>query len=197
VKQAARARLENASDLMARELLGIAINGESESNRLAATRDALDRSGLRPPSEVVLSQGKPYEEIFDDIASGSRSESRAARGFPDESIEPIDFDSDRQAPAPVESEEPLRAPESEDLHGGHRRYRVDHVTGYEAFERAATFTLVSTESIELCSRPKRQAHQHLCWLGYLYDESTRQFRILPGAQGHNARPEAVFGRWCG
>jgi hypothetical protein len=85
VKRAARARLENAADLMAKQLLGIALTAEGEAVKLAAIRDALDRAGLKPPAEVVLSQGetKPYEELFDDIAGGSRAESRRARGFPD------------------------------------------------------------------------------------------------------------------
>lgn len=85
VKRAARARLENAADLMAKQLLGIALTADSEAVKLAAIRDALDRSGLKPPAEVVLSQGeaKPYEELFDDIAGGSRAESRRARGVPD------------------------------------------------------------------------------------------------------------------
>ncbi len=83
VKRAARARLENAADLMARQLLGLALTAESEGVQLAAVKDALDRGGLKAPSEVVLSQGeqKPYEELFDGIFSGSREESRAARGY--------------------------------------------------------------------------------------------------------------------
>jgi hypothetical protein len=78
VKAAARARLENAADLMAKQLLGIAVGAQSEPVKLAATRDALDRAGLKPPSEVVLSQGEsaPYEQIFDGIADISREESR-------------------------------------------------------------------------------------------------------------------------
>ncbi|WP_141120053.1 hypothetical protein [Mycobacterium malmoense] len=63
----ARARLQNAADLMARELLGIALTADAESVKLAAIRDALDRAGLRPPSELVLSQAKPYETVFDSI----------------------------------------------------------------------------------------------------------------------------------
>jgi hypothetical protein len=74
VKQAARTRLENAADLMAKQLLGIALTADNEGVKLAAIRDALDRAGLKPPSEVVLSQGesKPYEQVFDGIYSGPR-----------------------------------------------------------------------------------------------------------------------------
>ncbi|WP_155764239.1 hypothetical protein [Mycobacterium colombiense] len=71
VKMAARARLENAADRMAKELLGMAIDPDiSAAVKLAAIRDALDRAGLKAPNEVVLSQGTaPYEEIFDSISS--------------------------------------------------------------------------------------------------------------------------------
>lgn len=84
VKAAARVRLENAADLMAKKLLGIAISGESETVRLSAIRDALDRAGLKPPAEVVLSQGetKPYETVFESIGGDS-----AAAGFPSAPIE--------------------------------------------------------------------------------------------------------------
>jgi hypothetical protein len=90
IKQAARTRLDNAADRMARELLGFALAGETEHLRLIAIRDALDRIGITKPTEVILSQGdgKPYEEVFDEIAGASRAESRRARGF----LEPDAFD---------------------------------------------------------------------------------------------------------
>lgn len=80
VKRAARARLENAADLMAQQLLRIATSADSEAVRLNAIRDALDRSGLKAPSEVVLSQGeaaKPYEAVFDSIGGDPET-----AGFP-------------------------------------------------------------------------------------------------------------------
>ncbi|QZA16483.1 hypothetical protein K3U93_17650 [Mycobacterium malmoense] len=63
VKMAARARLENAADRMAKELLGMAVDPDiSSAVKLSAIRDALDRAGLKAPNEVVLSQGTaPYE----------------------------------------------------------------------------------------------------------------------------------------
>lgn len=98
VKRAARARLENAADLMAKQLLRIALTADNESVALSAVKDALDRGGLKPPSEVVLSQGeqKPYEELFEGIAGGSRAESRKARGI---------SDPDTYSPAPESKEE--------------------------------------------------------------------------------------------
>ena len=84
IKAKARQRLEEAADRMARELLGIATSAESGAVRLSAIKDALDRAGLKPPTTVELGGRTAFEEIFDDIASGSRAESRAARGIPDE-----------------------------------------------------------------------------------------------------------------
>ena len=90
VKQAARARLDNAADRMAKKLLGLAEGAESETVQLQATNSALDRAGLKAPSEVVLSQGSAFDDVFDEISGGSRAESRRARGYPDE---PDSFDS--------------------------------------------------------------------------------------------------------
>lgn len=78
VKQAARIRLENAADLMAKQLLGIALTADSEGVKLAAIRDALDRAGLKAPSEVVLSQGESrlaFETVFDSIGGNPPDES--------------------------------------------------------------------------------------------------------------------------
>lgn len=89
VKQAARARIENATDRMAKELLGMAIDPDmAPAVKLSAIKDALDRGGLKAPETVVLSAGQQsgFEEIFDDIASGSRAASRAARGIADNSL---------------------------------------------------------------------------------------------------------------
>ena len=83
VKRAARARIENATDLVAKELIVIALSGDSDATRVTAIKDLLDRGGLKAPSEVVLSPGNraPYEDVFDDISGGSRADSRARRGL--------------------------------------------------------------------------------------------------------------------
>jgi hypothetical protein len=80
VKEAARIRLEHAADLMAKQLLEIALAGDTDTVKLAAIRDALDRAGLKAPSEVILSQGepKPYEVIFDRIGGTPPDESVSA-----------------------------------------------------------------------------------------------------------------------
>jgi hypothetical protein len=83
VKRAARARIENATDLVAKELIVIALSGDSDATRVTAIKDLLDRGGLKAPSEVVLSPGHraPYEDVFDDISGGGRADSRARRGL--------------------------------------------------------------------------------------------------------------------
>jgi hypothetical protein len=137
VKRAARARLENAADLMAKQLLGIAIGAESEAVKLAAIRDALDRAGLRPPSEVVLSQGetKPYEELFEGIASGSRAESRRARGVPDseDHFAGLSVGTERQSPNPPTQQDPADPNQPADTLL--RRESLDPTTDTRDFDR--------------------------------------------------------------
>ena len=89
VKAKARQRLEDAADRMARELLKMAVDENvSDAVKLAAIRDALDRAGLSARTAVSVAIGpKPWEQIFDDIVGGSRAESRARRGVPDDGLD--------------------------------------------------------------------------------------------------------------
>jgi hypothetical protein len=60
----------------------------SDAVKLAAIRDALDRAGLSARTAVsVAIAPQPWEQIFDDITGGSRAESRARRGMPDDGLE--------------------------------------------------------------------------------------------------------------
>ena len=63
VRRKARERIELAADRMARELLNIATEGESEAVKLNAVRDALDRAGLGAKAEVSL-EVKPWERLL-------------------------------------------------------------------------------------------------------------------------------------
>ncbi|BBZ55905.1 hypothetical protein [Mycolicibacterium phocaicum] len=84
VQRTARARLENAADRMAKELLGMAIDPNvADSVKLAAIKDALDRGGLKAPNQVVVSAGQTtgFDEIYTDVFTGTRAESRRARGM--------------------------------------------------------------------------------------------------------------------
>ena len=70
---------------MARQLLNIADSAESETVRLAAIKDALDRAGLRPPTQaeitVAASGPKPWQQLVSGMALTTREESRAKRGM--------------------------------------------------------------------------------------------------------------------
>ncbi|TAM64115.1 hypothetical protein [Mycobacterium sp.] len=84
VRCKAKERLELAADRMAKELLGIATDGQSEAVKLNAIRDALDRAGLGAKTEVSL-ELKPWEQLMGDIAGVatiSRAEHRAQQGRP-------------------------------------------------------------------------------------------------------------------
>jgi len=86
VKHKARQRLEEASDRLALELLNMATDPTvSESVRLSAIKDALDRGGVSAKSAVDIEVGppKPWEQIidgFNEITAGSRDEFRRNRG---------------------------------------------------------------------------------------------------------------------
>ncbi|WP_255795332.1 hypothetical protein [Mycobacteroides abscessus] len=87
VRNKARIRVENASNRLMGKLIDFAFDDTKPPDiQLRAIQNALDRAGLKPPAEVVISPGeaKPYETVFDSIGTYSREESRAARGYTDE-----------------------------------------------------------------------------------------------------------------
>lgn len=76
VKEAARIRVENASNRLMGKLIEFAFDDTKPPDvQLKAIQNSLDRAGLKPPAEVVLAQGeaKPYETVFDSIG-GNPSE---------------------------------------------------------------------------------------------------------------------------
>ena len=80
-KLAARRRLDEAADRMAKELLGIATGAESEAVKLSAVKDVLDRAGLKPPAQVELSAKPPdpYEELLGDVMQITRAQHEAMK----------------------------------------------------------------------------------------------------------------------
>jgi hypothetical protein len=96
VKRRARQRLDEAADLLARELLLLAKGAESETVQLGAIRDALDRVGLTGKSTVEVEHTlRPWEAVLASVRgvrSGSRAEHRERRGLP--ALPPADEDDD-------------------------------------------------------------------------------------------------------
>jgi hypothetical protein len=83
---AARARLSNAADRLAKELLRMATDDNvSDSVKLAAIRDALDRGGLSVKQEVELT-ARSYQQIFEgmSVETGSRADYRRSQGIESE-----------------------------------------------------------------------------------------------------------------
>ncbi|OBI95026.1 hypothetical protein [Mycobacterium asiaticum] len=78
-REAARIRVENASNRLMGKLIEFAFDDTKPPDvQLKAIQNSLDRAGLKPPAEVVLSQGesKPaFETVFDSISAMPLDES--------------------------------------------------------------------------------------------------------------------------
>ena len=77
VKASARIRVENAQHRLIGKLIEFAFDDAKPPDvQLRAIRDALDRGGLKPPSEVVLSQGQQktgFEQVWESIGGDPES----------------------------------------------------------------------------------------------------------------------------
>lgn len=70
VKEAARIRLEMASNRLVGKLVEIAFDDSRPAAvQLDAIKDSLNRAGLTKPAQVEVGPIKPFEEVFDSIAS--------------------------------------------------------------------------------------------------------------------------------
>lgn len=86
IKEAARIRVEMASDRLMGKLIEIAYDdARPAAVQLDAIKDSLNRAGLTKPAQVEVGPIKAHETVFDDIFSGPRAESRRARGIEDAS----------------------------------------------------------------------------------------------------------------
>jgi hypothetical protein len=115
VKSAARARLENAADRMARELLQMADSAESEAVKLNAIRDALDRAGLGAKSEVTV-ELRPWERLLQDVTGVgwgmTRADHRAHQGALVVNVD------DQPQPQPAIGDGPTHDDDDEPTHDG-------------------------------------------------------------------------------
>lgn len=82
----------------------LADNAKSEDVRLRATNSALDRAGLKAPTQVEVGVKQPYEELIESIAgiaTISRAESLARRGL---APEPTALAGPTDPNAPIDAE---------------------------------------------------------------------------------------------
>lgn len=95
VMNKARIRLEMAANrLVGKELEFAFDDTKPPAVQLDAVKDSLNRVGLVKPAQVEFGPIKPYEEIFDGIASVTREDSRKSRGVTDDSFDLVDYQQD-------------------------------------------------------------------------------------------------------
>ena len=81
IKNKARIRVENASNRLMGKLIEFAFDDtKPPDTQLKAIQNALDRAGLKPPTEIAVGPPAAFEEVYEAIAGGTRAESRRARG---------------------------------------------------------------------------------------------------------------------
>ncbi|SIM83045.1 DUF2043 domain-containing protein [Mycobacteroides abscessus] len=121
VQAAARRRLAEATDRMARELLKMAVDPNvNDAVKLKAMTEALDRGGVTTKSVATVEiTAKPFEEIFDAdvvITAGGRADYRRSRGIADDSDTPPALASSTDIPAlePSDSFSPIDVEFSDD-----------------------------------------------------------------------------------
>src|SRR4051812_7783614 len=107
ISDAARRRLDEAADGMARALLGIAESAESEAVKLRAIAEALDRAGMQAPTAVEVDVAvKPWQDVIAGMRGvrfgprPARSDRQPALESPDDVMdaEVVDEDDTEWAP---------------------------------------------------------------------------------------------------
>lgn len=88
----ARIRVEMASNKLMGKLVEFAFDdNKPPAVQLDAIKDSLNRAGLKPRETVEFGIAKPFEEIYADIGTMTRAESRAARGLDPDTAEPLPY----------------------------------------------------------------------------------------------------------
>ena len=83
-KAAAMRRLQQALEPLAMRLLGLALDeGVPENVALNAINSAMDRAGLGIKASVEL-ELKPYQQVIEQVESGSRADWRRSQGIEDD-----------------------------------------------------------------------------------------------------------------
>ena len=86
----ARNRVEMASNKLMGKLVEFAFDdNKPPAVQLDAIKDSLNRAGLKPRETVEFGIAKPFEEIYADIGTMTRAESRAARGLDPDTPQPL------------------------------------------------------------------------------------------------------------
>ena len=117
-KAKARKRLEEASDRLARQLLGIAEGAESEAVRLAAVKDALDRAGIQAKTAATVEVSvKPWETVMEGISrivatprDSQHTPAAIESGIVDPDTDNLSFESDDDVALDVEVVDPQADP---------------------------------------------------------------------------------------
>lgn len=92
----ARTRIEMTSNRLMGKLIEIAFDDSKPAAvQLDAIKDGLNRAGLKPREQVEVGPITPAEEIFSDIFTGTREESRRMRGYEPSSMEHARLDGDQ------------------------------------------------------------------------------------------------------
>lgn len=118
----ARIRVEMASNRLMGKLIEVAFDDSKPAAvQLDAIKDSLNRAGLKPREQVEVGPITPAEEIFADIFTGTREESRRMRGYESASHE-IDQTNlvDHVLDSPSQT-----APVDDHAYGGDYAERVD------------------------------------------------------------------------
>lgn len=78
VRDRARVRVQNASDRLVSKLIEFAFDDtKPPDTQLRAIRDALDRAGMQPTTQVEIGIAKPWETVFDTIGGTPGDEFRS------------------------------------------------------------------------------------------------------------------------